>query len=231
MCRRRRLENDYVDAMLDLLGPRFAWIKARSRPVASPSLREAIERDLGHCPLLQPEIDLCMQDEQGRLFAIEIKACSRVEAETSKPFYQGIGQALALLTYGFDAVALWFVFEEDGANRSGAQAWWFIRNQLNLPLDFTYYVTERSDGGRMAFRTHQYEDDRAGHAVGHMGRRTPQWRHANPLADSREQTIVRRHLQPWLAERAQRYTQAEDGPRGPDHQGMDEPEGMTGPVE
>ena len=139
----KALERELVTEFAKQLKSRYAWVDIHKRPSASPILRQSLLNTLGYVPILQPEIDICMMDDDGAFVAAEVKAFPGSSLGFRLPFYEGIGQALALHRYGVDFAALWFFFYGDVKlalmNQYGAQAWWFVRNELKLNLDFTFF--------------------------------------------------------------------------------------------
>jgi hypothetical protein len=181
----------------------YTKVWTHRKPSSSSRFTSAIKARLGYVPILQPEIDLCMRLDDGRLVAVEAKLFKGTGPTFATPFYQGIGQALALHRYGFDHCALWFLFE-DGAqelatNRYGAEAWAFVRNDLCLPLDFTYLAVERVGSGN-AFNVIQYTDRQAGFSLGPIDAPTflLTWKHSNPIRHSPVQRALRETLDEWL---------------------------------
>ena len=83
-------------------------------------------------------------------------------------FYKGIDQALALYKYGFDNVALWHFFssniELNEINNFGPETWFFIRNSLRLPLNFSYFLIQ-SNNNNNKFRVLQYTDRNKGFSL------------------------------------------------------------------
>ena len=124
-------EDELIQELAGQLASRVPRVWIRKKPSASPRFRNDIQKRLGYVPILQPEIDLCMQLADGRLVAVEAKLFSGSAMTYRTPFYEGIGQALALHRYGFDHAALWFVFADRAApaafNRYGSEAWAFFR--------------------------------------------------------------------------------------------------------
>lgn len=62
-------------------------------------------------PASQPEIDMILVDDLGIWRAIELKAIKKTKKGFSSPYYIGLGQTLAYLSYGVDEVALWHCFD------------------------------------------------------------------------------------------------------------------------
>jgi len=130
------------------LGKVFSHINPAKSPRVYSFLKELYG---GLAPRLQPEIDLIFKNDDD-VRAVEIKCFYlRTNNSLSKSYYEGIDQALALLMYGFNKVALWHIFDQNISPRqfmtSGSTAQGFIRNQLKLPIDFTalYLVISGED--------------------------------------------------------------------------------------
>ncbi len=196
-------ERQAVKSLQQLLHDRYSWVTAHRKPSASKPLRQQLEAKLGYIPILQPEIDLAFGDKGGSAYAVEVKLVPVTELSFSLPFYEGIGQALALHRYGFDAVALWTVFVGSAigetASQYGAQAWYFLRNELDLPLDFTFFYLDPTRTP-WSFVPQQYLNARASRPLAPLNnRRFPiHFRHPNPLRLTRSASEIRRVLVPWL---------------------------------
>ncbi len=67
-------------------------------------------------PPSQPEIDMILVDDLAIWRAIELKAIKKTKKGISSPYYVGLGQTLAYLSYGMDEVALWQCFDGDSMN-------------------------------------------------------------------------------------------------------------------
>ena len=197
-----RLEDKLVRELAEQLKPKAAQIWTNKKPSASSRFRQRIEARLGYIPILQPEIDMCVMSNGGKLLAVEVKLF-KGDMTFRTPFYEGIGQALALQRYGFDAVALWFLFPQGasttGINRYGAEAGSFIRNDLNLPLDFSY-LSARQVKSRHVFEVMQYKGRQDGYKLLPIDDPyfVPTWRHANPLRDTPLQKALRETLEWYL---------------------------------
>jgi hypothetical protein len=197
-----KAEDVLVRELAERLRPRFANVWTHRKPSASPRFKAAIEARLGYVPILQPEIDLCMRTHDGQLLAVEAKLFSGSGLTYRSPFYEGIGQALALHRYGFDFCSLWFLFaggaQMEAFNRYGAEAWAFVRNDLRLPLDFTYLAV--SDGPPHRFDVLQYTGRQQG--VSLLPIDDPSfvltWKHPNPIRRSPVQQALRETLDEWL---------------------------------
>lgn len=150
--------------------------------------------------VLQPDIDIVLKHEDGRLCAIEVKWFPRNAQR--RAFHEGLGQALALLGYGFDSAALWPVFQDDDVlRRYGSRAWFLVRNQLKLPLDFTPLVRCRGSDGRPEYAVWQYEGPTDCHDTGKTIASAPTvfaQGNRNPLLSSEPAKTLRTHLDGWF---------------------------------
>jgi hypothetical protein len=63
-------------------------------------------------PLAQPDVDILVV-HMGDLVGIELKYFKLQTGQFKRSYYEGIGQALALLRYGFDYVQLWHCFDQE----------------------------------------------------------------------------------------------------------------------
>lgn len=106
-------------------------------------------------PPLQPEIDmiLCKND---KMIAVELKCFKPSGKSLSRSFYEGIGQTLALLRWGFDHVALWQLYETlispEALWYYGGYTWQFLHGSpdqggLGLPVEFTFMRVDRANDG------------------------------------------------------------------------------------
>ena len=98
--------------------------------------------------LPQPEIDIITCQDAGRiLHAHEVKYFRMTESGVNYPFYEGLGEALALLRFGFDGVTLLHVFDENipiEQMNDFAKNMWNLLNQLQMSIFYEYYLA-RSD--------------------------------------------------------------------------------------
>lgn len=101
---------------------------------------------------LQPEIDIFHlefgQDPHvdfPKFYGMELKyfaptARYELKALYKKPFYEGIGEAMALLTLGLDYVSLWHFFDQNMLNKFLAQNYakmvQCMISSLNLPIGY-----------------------------------------------------------------------------------------------
>jgi hypothetical protein len=198
-----RREDSLVRELAEKLAPKFKKIFTNRKPSASSRLRKRIEARLGYVPLLQPEIDICFLDRKGLFNAAEVKVFTGSEFSFKTPFYEGIGQALALHRYGFDASALWFLFPgrrpPARINEYGPEAWAFVQNDLRLHLDFSYFFVEETNSGHV-FHVMQYNGRQNGYALLPIDdTRFPiEWRHPNPIRCLPVQKALRETLEWYL---------------------------------
>jgi len=172
---------------------RYDEIFIFNRLSASRRLKESISRRVGYVPLLQPEIDMIFTCTNGSVLATEVKFFDLRGKSIALPFYAGIGQALALTRLGFDYVSLVHMFPDttpvDKINEYGSATWFNIRNDLKLPLDFSYlYVRHfsslKTDPNRIQFAVMQYTSPKNGFElsptiISPSFRMT--WKNPNPL--------------------------------------------------
>jgi hypothetical protein len=196
-------ESNLVKKLQDKLMNKFENIYIHRRPSNSPRLREHLERQLGYVPILQPDLDMIFRERSGKLNAVEVKSFTAAEFGKNMSFYKGIGQALALHRYGFDHVALWHFISDDipsdAINKYGAETWSFIRNDMRLPLDFTY-IKVNSINEDYTFSVMQYTDRQTGIKL--LPIDNPQfrivWRNPNPIKNLSAQRAIRSSLELWL---------------------------------
>jgi len=108
-------------------------------------------------PLAQPEIDFIVQDTNDKLLGIQVKylkfETDYIHPNRPKPtYYEGIGQALATLNFGFDRVSLWHCFDFEGGRGAladihrYADATHELISILNLPINyFAFWIPKRED--------------------------------------------------------------------------------------
>jgi excisionase family DNA binding protein len=90
-------------------------------------------------PPAQPEIDLLLVDSRFQLFGVEIKHMIPKGETFNQSFYAGVGEAIALLRFGFKCVSLWHCFEISATE----PAIWGYRDatqkliySLSLPINY-----------------------------------------------------------------------------------------------
>ncbi|MCJ7559883.1 hypothetical protein MUO79_04605 [Candidatus Bathyarchaeota archaeon] len=144
--------------------PKYDKIFVSKKPFQVKSLKEKwfeiygkpLRVDPKLVPPLQPEIDMILC--KGRtMMAIELKYFRRKGRGLDHSFYEGIEQALALLRWGFDYVALWQLFEHPSIGKDelwfyGGWTWNFLHappeyGGLNLPLEFTFMLVRKKNQG------------------------------------------------------------------------------------
>jgi hypothetical protein len=161
-------ERFLVEQLKDKLEPLFEQVWIHKKPTSSRKFREAAQKIFGHIPILQPEFDLILKTKTGQLNAIEIKYLKMPKKGYNIPYYHGIGQALALSRFGFDHVGLWLFADCDlnvnQINKYGAEAWFFIRNELKLPLEYSYFKIIRNKD-KIDFFVMQYTDSQNGYVL------------------------------------------------------------------
>ena len=134
-------ENEIVDLLHKQLNTKYSKIHVRKYPSNSKRVTNFLTSKLSYIPFLRPEIDMIFIEKSGHINAVEIKYFKNIDNKT--PFYIGIDQALSLYRYGFDNVALWHFFSDkisiNDINKYGSETWYFIRNSLQLRLNFSYF--------------------------------------------------------------------------------------------
>jgi hypothetical protein len=69
--------------------------------------------DPADIPPSQPEVDMILEGDKGDMRAVELKVIRKYKQGIRPSYYQGIGQTLAYLSFGFPQVALWLCFDGD----------------------------------------------------------------------------------------------------------------------
>lgn len=196
-------ELNLVRKLRDKLKDKFETIYIHRKPSSSSNLREAIKRQLGNVPILQPDLDMIFKEKSGKLNAVRVESFTSSEFGKNMSFYRGIGQALALHRYGFDNVALWHFIPDDipldAIKKCGAETWSFISNEMQMPLDFSY-IKISNIYKDYAFSVMQYTGGQRG--VKPLPIDNPRfrivWRNPNPIKDLITQRAVRSSLELWL---------------------------------
>jgi hypothetical protein len=92
-------------------------------------------------PIAQPQIDLLLVDRGYQLLAVELKYIRLdKKGQVNYPFYEGIGEALALLRFGFTRVSLWHCFDQEislDMVRKYKDSTSSLINTLNLPINYS----------------------------------------------------------------------------------------------
>ena len=197
----KTIERDIVKEFGKQLSLRYSWVDIHRKPSSSGPFRAKLKSIFNYVPILQPEIDICFKDSKGHLFAAEVKVFPAKALSFTLPFYEGIGQALALHRYGFDYVSLWFFFygEVDSTlmQQYGAQAWSFIRNELKLELDFTFFHA-RKNKSSYDFIIYQYTSNATAFKLCSFDNFIFKFRHPNPLRNCKVPKGIRSELERWL---------------------------------
>lgn len=144
--------------------PKYDRIFVSKRPFQAISLKEKWFEIYGKplnvkpnvVPPLQPEIDMILCKDK-TMMAIELKYFRRKRRGLDHSFYEGIEQALALLRWGFDYVALWQLFEHPSISPEelwfyGGWTWNFLHaphehGGLKLPIEFTFMLVRATNQG------------------------------------------------------------------------------------
>lgn len=193
-------ERQLVEKLKKTLESKFKSIEIHRKPASSSKVRQCLKSVLGYVPILQPELDMILWRESETI-AVEVKVCT---PSNMRPFYEGIGQALALHRFGFDYATLWLLFLDvsEADQRRGSTAWEFIRNRLELHLDFTYFQVQTADDGLddCQFYPMQYLGSQRGYKLLNIGDPDfyirPKWR--NPIRDEYEQRAIRQTFELWF---------------------------------
>jgi hypothetical protein len=192
----------------------FGKIYFWKRPGRSPAFMKRWLEVHGKtmAPPVQPDMDLIVF-WQGLVIGIEIKYFRRKGKRLATSFYEGLDQAVALLGWGFDRVALWQMFETEATAQElwfyGAEKWSLIQKPLaegglGLPIEFTFMKVERQADGHIFTPFNAFSNQETAFLV---PTRVPlhdpkfQFRapHPNPLANLPSVRKRREVLFEWLA--------------------------------
>lgn len=199
-------ERNLVIKLKEVLSPKFDKIWIHKKPSASKKFRESLILTLGKLPILQPEFDMLFRTFDGKLMAIETKILTINQNGLNMPYYYGIGQAMSLLRFGFDHVGLWLFVNpkvsNDKLHSYGAEAWYFIRNELSLPLEYSYFKVDTTTNP-YGFQVMQYADSDSGFALIDIGSPSFKitWKYPNPLVHLDKSKIIRQNIEKYLNER------------------------------
>lgn len=191
-------ERHMVNKLKAQLAPRYRKILVHKNLATLTGFKAELEQRFGFLPVLN-EVDMILVGKKGHLCAIEVKCFTVNAGSFSRPFYDGIGQSLSLLRYGFDHVALWHLFSSDidqsRLDRYGAATWWFIRNRTGLPLEFTYFKVE-DHPETPKFIVMQYEGPNTGADLLPIDSSNffVTWKHPNPFVQTEEAKGLRAAL-------------------------------------
>jgi hypothetical protein len=158
-------------------------------------------------------------EQNPKIRAIEIKCFEKTEGVINQSFYKGIEQALALVQWGFDNVALWQLFDESFSEENlrnyGCRTWFFIHGILQLPIDFTMLQLRGKELEKMRFQVIQADWKKNLAPLGLLDIDDPRFqfrhRHLNPLVYDKvlyrqlleEVTALRDFLLEWLPKQPQ----------------------------
>jgi hypothetical protein len=129
----------------------FAW----KRPRQSQSFMKDWLKIHGgkFAPPVQPDFDMIIF-WQNKIIGIEVKYFKHERKRIVTSFYRGIDQALALLSWGFDHVGLWHIYDEQSNEQElwfyGIETWLYLQQPkekggLGLPLEFTLMKFSRDN--------------------------------------------------------------------------------------
>lgn len=101
-------------------------------------------------PPLQPQIDLLLvKRDDFSVRAIEVKYFEMQRKRLNQSYYEGIGEAIALMNFGFESVALWHCFDKNvplGMLNNYATHVANLIATLSLRLDYTcFQVVEENE--------------------------------------------------------------------------------------
>ena len=199
----KKLEDILVKELSRKLSYKYKNIYTNRKPSTSPKVKEYLINCLGDIPILQPEIDMIIETEENELYAIEVKLFKAEELNYNLPFYKGLGQAIALYRYGFDKVALFHFFLgndiPDKIQSYGPEIWSFIRNDLQLPLDYSY-IWVQENGSNYNYHVMQYINRNV--RIKLLQIDDPnfiiKFKYDNPIKDNLIQMKIRECLNLWL---------------------------------
>lgn len=190
-------ERDLVNELKNQLSHQYRNIFSHVRLANNNDFRQFLYQNFGYIPVLN-EIDLIFEEENGKLRAVEVKLYKIKGKKFNLPFYSGLGQALSLLRYGFDNVALWQLYPEEIDqnlfDRYGAGLWNFIRNDdLKLPLEFSYFKVTSQEP---EFIVMQYINHSKGFELIPINNPNFKitWKHPNPIFNNSETQMFRKAL-------------------------------------
>jgi len=179
--------------------PKFNQVKGPVKPSSSkfyPEWERWYKKLYPHPtlgpPPAQPDIDILITDNQLQLLAIEVKhMIPVVRTFFERSYYEGIGQALALLELGFSYVSLWQCFDNAPAPRIVIYRKLIqeVISELKLPINYKALrivgVKEEGGGQKVKFLdvTHVENFQRASEAD---FRNLPYNGPTNPLREKQE---------------------------------------------
>jgi len=201
--KRKKLEDELVKKLAHKISSKYKNFYTNRKPSSSSKCRNYLKIKLPHIPILQPEIDLILESHDGQLYAAEVKLFKTEEVNFNLPFYLGLGQALALHRYGFDKASLFHLFLGKNLpariNIYGPEIWAFIRNDLCIPLDYSYIWVEEKE---MEYDFHVMQYIGRQNGIKLLKIDDPNFninfRYENPIKDQPTQKIMRECLELWL---------------------------------
>ena len=199
----KRLEDKLVKILAQKISFKYKNIYTNRKPSSSIKVKNYLKNKLGYIPILQPEIDIILETQNNELFAVEVKLFKTEDINYKLPFYNGLGQALALYRYGFDKVALFHFFLDDKSlnkiNKYGPEIWAFIRNDTCIPLDYSYIWVENKSID-YDFHVMQYTGRQNGHKLLKINDANFNitFKHVNPIRNKPIQRTIRECLELWL---------------------------------
>ncbi|MBD3350439.1 MAG: hypothetical protein GF364_03030 [Candidatus Lokiarchaeota archaeon] len=197
-------ERDLVILLKKQLDYKFKSIFIHKNPTKSDKAKRFLLEELGYIPSLQPEIDMIFVANNESVNAIEVKLIKSNDVKPRARYYKGFDQSIALYRYGFDNVGLWHIFTSDISidtiNKFGAQTWYFIRNVLKLPLDFSYYrlIKQRE---KIKFQVLQYTEENKGFVLSKTlddPEFEIEWRYGNPILNDPMVRVLRESLNSYI---------------------------------
>lgn len=153
----------------------------------------------GEAPPAKPDIDLFVV-QFNEFTGIELKNIRLLKANgrkvVSHPYYAGLGQALALLRFGFDFVQLWHCFRDEIPDKVIAKSMrdtWHLIYDLKLPIGFARLKVSERDRDFSVIEVHDsfgdpplYEYDKPPDPT--------RFRAENPLRDTPEGQRIREFI-------------------------------------
>lgn len=199
-------EKYLVEVLKERLDPIFEKIWIHKKPSASKKFRDLTRDEFGIIPILQPEFDMIFKTHDGQLNAIEAKRLNKSVKGYNMPYYRGIDQAIALQRFGFDHCGLWMFVSNDikdeDMHKYGGAAWHFIRNEINLQIEYSYFKVLNNDS-IPDFKVMQYKDQFSGYNLLNIDdpnfRIT--WKYENPIRFNEASIKMRRLIEIYLNEK------------------------------
>ena len=196
-----RSERQLAVILANKLHSHYGYEVFRNVNPASANFREYWAKWFSGEPLLpQPDVDLLVVD-LGDLIAIELKyiVLSRQKGRRilKRRYYEGIGQVLALLRYGFERVQLWHCFDESIDVAHIAR---FLENtydliyKLKLPIGYAALRVVEDQGEVLLKEIHRSYGDPPLFEYDHPPD-PRRFKASNPLCEEREAKRVREFIE------------------------------------